>query len=308
MTESDLQSAQEEFRDQLVAAGLFIPLGEAGLMGRNGTFEGILTAFGSAVTRAASDFNEVHWHFPPVAPRSLVHRVGYMRSFPDLLGSIHAFSGDDAGQRTILDAIEHDVDYGSVVGMSDAVLLPASCYPIYLALEGTSVPAAGRAFHTVGMCYRHEPSADPARLRCFRQHEHVIVGSPKVAETYADVWHERSVQLLRSCGLPAELVVANDPFFGRAGRLMKAQQHSQALKHEVVVPICSSDNPTAIASINRHHDHFGTPFSIGLEQVDGPAHTACVGFGLERVTLALLKHHGFDPQRWPTSVRRVLWP
>jgi hypothetical protein len=90
MTETDVHLAQEEFRDQLVAAGLLIPLGEAGLMGRNGTFEEILTAFGSAVTRAASDFNEVHWHFPPVAPRSLVHRVGYMRSFPDLLGSIHA--------------------------------------------------------------------------------------------------------------------------------------------------------------------------------------------------------------------------
>jgi seryl-tRNA synthetase len=305
---SDLVLAQEAFRDQLTAAGLLIPMGEAGLMGRNGTFESILTAVGSAVTRAASDFNEIHWHFPPVVPRSLVHRVGYMRSFPDLLGSIHAFSGDDAGQKTILDAIENEIDYGSTLATSDAVLLPASCYPIYLALEGSEVPASGRAFHTVGMCYRHEPSPDPARLRCFRQHEHVIVGSPEVAENYAHEWHGRAVSLLRSIGLPAELVVANDPFFGRAGRLMKAQQNSQALKHEVVVPICSDEHPTAIASINRHHDHFGTPFSIGLEHRDEPAHTACVGFGLERVTLALLKHLGLDPQVWPASIRGVLWP
>jgi seryl-tRNA synthetase len=305
---SDLLLAQEEFRDQLIAAGLLIPLGQAGLLGRNATFEAIVTAIGAAVTRAASDFDETHWHFPPVVPRSLVHRVGYLRSFPDLLGSIHAFSGNDADQKTILDAVEQGGDYGSMLSMSDATLLPASCYPIYLALEGTEVPSTGRAFHTVGLCYRHEPSADPARLRCFRQHEHVIVGSPEVAENYAAIWHGRAIGLLRSFGLPAELVVANDPFFGRGGRLMKAQQQSQALKYEVVVPICSTEKPTAIASINRHHDHFGTPFTIGLEHSDGPAHTACVGFGLERVTLALLKHHGVNPTSWPASIRDVLWP
>ncbi len=307
-TTQSLLAAQESFRDELLASGLLISLGAAGLMGRNATFESIVSALGTSVNRIAADENETHWHFPPVVPRSLVHRVGYMRSFPDLLASIHAFSGTDADQKVILDAVESGTDYGSQFAMSDAVLLPASCYPIYLALEGSSVPSSGRAFHTVGLCYRHEPSADPARLRCFRQHEHVIVGDEQVAARYAAKWHLRAVEFLRSLGLPADLVVANDPFFGRAGRLMKAQQAGQALKYEVVVPICSEENPTAVASINRHHDHFGSPFSIGLTDGDGPAHTACVGFGMERVTLALLKHHGLDPQGWPRSVRDVLWP
>jgi seryl-tRNA synthetase len=305
---SVLREAQENYRDELVHAGLLIPLGSAGLMGRNAVFEGIVSALGNSVNMLAADENETHWHFPPVVPRSLVHRVGYMRSFPDLLGSIHAFTGSDADQKLILDAVESHGDYSGQLAMSDAVLLPASCYPIYLALEGTAVPSSGRAFHTVGLCYRHEPSPDPARLRCFRQHEHVIVGDEHVAERYAARWHLRAVEFLRSLGLPADLVVANDPFFGRAGRLMKAQQSGQALKYEVVVPITSEEKPTAVASINRHHDHFGSPFGIGLSDADGPAHTACVGFGMERVTLALLKHHGLDPLVWPRAVRDALWP
>jgi hypothetical protein len=32
-----------------------------------------------------------------------------------------------------------------------------------------------------------------------------------------------------------------------------------------------------------------------------------VGFGLERVALALFRHHGFDVEAWPQGVRRVLW-
>lgn len=33
------------------------------------------------------------------------------------------------------------------------------------------------------------------------------------------------------------------------------------------------------------------------------AHSACVGFGLERIELALLRSHGLDPEPWPVDVR-----
>jgi hypothetical protein len=38
------------------------------------------------------------------------------------------------------------------------------------------------------------------------------------------------------------------------------------------------------------------------------AHTACLGFGLERITLALLKTHGLDPAAWPADTRDALAP
>jgi hypothetical protein len=36
------------------------------------------------------------------------------------------------------------------------------------------------------------------------------------------------------------------------------------------------------------------------------AHTACLGFGLERIVIALFKTHGFDPADWPEAIRQRL--
>jgi hypothetical protein len=60
-------------------------------------------------------------------------------------------------------------------------------------------------------------------------------------------------------------------------------------------------------SCNCHRDHFGLNF--GITSADGEvAHSACVGFGMERIALGLLKHHGLDVNGWPASLRGVLWP
>jgi hypothetical protein len=36
------------------------------------------------------------------------------------------------------------------------------------------------------------------------------------------------------------------------------------------------------------------------------AHSACIGFGMERIVLALFAAHGTDTDRWPARVREVL--
>ena len=153
--------------------------------------------------------------------------------------------------------------------------------------------------------FRHEPSGDPARMQIFRQREFVRLGTAQQALSHRDDWLERGGDLLRSLGLPVEAVIANDPFFGRGGRLAKATQREQALKYELVVPICSETQPTAISSCNYHLDYFGLAFDIEGPD-EAPAHTACIGFGLERIALALFKTHGLDHRRWPAAVRGLL--
>jgi hypothetical protein len=52
-------------------------------------------------------------------------------------------------------------------------------------------------------------------------------------------------------------------------------------------------------------DHFGVAF--GIRTADGAvAHSACVGFGLERIALALFKKHGLALSAWPASVKNAL--
>ena len=84
-----------------------------------------------------------------------------------------------------------------------------------------------------------------------------------------------------------------------------ADLHTYEVPEVLVVPIADPARPTAVASSNCHLDHFGKAF--GIHSADGAvAHTACVGFGLERITLALFKRHGFDPAKWPVEVRGIL--
>ena len=82
--------------------------------------------------------------------------------------------------------------------------------------------------------------------------------------------------------------------------MLAASQREQVLKFEVVVQMAGPES-TAVASFNYHQDHFTQRF--GISRVDGGvAHTACLGFGLERITLALLHTHGVDAEQWPASV------
>ena len=203
--------------------------------------------------------------------------------------------------------VRADVEGGEWAGRltpAKVMLTPAICYPLYPTATGR-LPPGGRRVDLQGFAFRHEPSGDPARMQIFRMHEFVRLGTPEEALAHRDQWLEMGQEIFRSVGLATERVVANDPFFGRGGKVQKAMQREQNLKYEFVVPICSEEKPTAIGSSNYHLDHFGAAFDIRTH--DGSvAHSACVGFGLERVALALFRTHGLDVATWPREVRDVL--
>jgi seryl-tRNA synthetase len=71
------------------------------------------------------------------------------------------------------------------------------------------------------------------------------------------------------------------------------------------VPIAGAE-PTAVTSFNYHEEHFAERFGLVLSD-GGTAHTACLGFGQERIVLALLRTHGLEPATWPAEVCRELW-
>jgi seryl-tRNA synthetase len=292
--------AYRAFRDELFAAGLLTPTGVDGLYLRSGTFERIVDGINRLVTEAGRDHDAPSFHLPLVVSRSLLEQSDYIRSFPDLAGVVSNFKGGDADHVELLAAIDRGEEWTARLDVTELALCSAACHPLYPTVAGP-VPLNGSRYEVFGTCFRHEPSVDPARMQVFRQHEFVYIGDDSGARKHQEVWIGRAVDLLGALGLTVEPVVANDPFFGRTGALLAANQRSDTLKFEIVSPICSTERPTAIASINRHLDHFGLAFGIALE--DGSvAQSACVGFGVERITLALLHTHGVDVERWPRAV------
>jgi len=292
------------FRDELVDAGLLIPLGVPGLFGRSGTFERVIDQFEGYASRAAAPFKPEVMRFPPLFNRTSYEKNGHIHNFPDLLGSIHGFMGSERDHMNLLGTFERGEDWSAHLSSTNMMLVPAACYPLYPTATGT-LPEGGRLVDLKTFVFRREPSDDPARLQSFRMREFVRLGTPDQAFAHRNEWMERALGMLRALGLEAEAVVANDPFFGRGGKVMKATQREQNLKYELVVPIYASESPTAVGSCNYHLDHFGEIYAI--RTADGRvAHSACIGFGLERVALALFKKHGLDPETWPADVRGVL--
>lgn len=297
---------QATFSQGLVDHGLIIPTGVKGAYGRGPVFEDILGRFDDLVMRLAKNDGASELTFPPIIARSLVERLGYLDNFPQLIGSIHSFSGPELQAREMADLAREGKRWEGMLDVTEAMLTPAACYPIYPLFSGL-LPDSGRLLTTKGWCYRHEPSDEPTRLQAFRMREFIRMGAPEEVEDWRDAWLQRGLKLLTSLNLPASSDTANDPFFGRAGKMMATSQREQRLKFEIVVPLISKDRPTAICSFNWHQEHFTSTF--GITRSGGrTAHTACLGFGLERVTLALIKTHGFEPDRWPATVREQLWP
>jgi seryl-tRNA synthetase len=239
-------------------------------------------------------------------PWSNFVKNGYLESFPDQMGSVHTFRGDERRHAELVHAAEAGEDRAPLLESTDMVLCPAVCHPLYPTQSGT-LPEGGRIVEVYGYCFRHEPSTDPFRMQSFRQHDYVYLGTPDGARAHRDRWIDRGLEVLGGLGLEVGSVVANDPFFGRPGRMLAANQRIEELKYEIVAPVFAEGRPTAISSSNCHLDHFSRPF--GIDTADGAmAHTACFGFGIDRITLALLDHHGTDPADWPADVRAVLWP
>lgn len=297
---------QASFSQCLVDHGLIIPTGVKGAYGRGPVFEDILGRFDDLVMRLAKKDGASEMTFPPIVARSLVERLGYLDSFPQLIGSIHSFSGPELQAREMADLAREGKRWEGLLDITEVMLTPAACYPFYPLFSGL-LPDGGRLVTTMAWCYRHEPSDEPTRLQAFRVREFVRLGAPEEVESWRDSWLQRGLELLTSLNLPASPDTASDPFFGRAGKLMATSQLEQRLKFEIVVPVISKERPTAVCSFNWHQEHFTSVF--GISRSGGRvAHTACLGFGLERVTLALIKTHGFEPDRWPASVREQLWP
>jgi seryl-tRNA synthetase len=295
-----------ELRRRLLSDGVLVPMGVDGLYGKGRSFVEVFNGLDRFLTAAGADQSAELYRFPPLIPRSSLVRTDYLRSFPDLIGSVHSFCGDDTAHAELLQLVESDGDWAAGLASTDVVLLPAACYPLYPMVSG-ALPGGGRTFDVLGTCFRHEPSGDPARMQIFSQREYVHIGAPDSALAFRDRWLDRAVQLMCSLGLEAGSVVANDPFFGRAGRMLAANQRAVALKFEVVATVANAEVPTAIASCNYHQGHLTTAFDV--TGPDGAtAHSACVGFGMERITLALFAAHGTAPGRWPAPVRRLLWP
>lgn len=297
-----IEEDRRAFLDELLAAGHVVPLGRTGVWGRSDEMERVLLGYVRLLDEFYADSPQTPWHFGPVVPQELLETTGYVATQPHLVGSIDAFYGGDAEHRELVADREEGRDWRRHLSPAGLVMVSSACHPLYGALAHQQVSGCYQIF---GWVFRHEPSEDPFRSASFRQKESVRVGTHEECEQHRDHYVTKAETMLRGLGLDVRMETANDPFFGRAGRMIARGQRAAALKKELTIEIYPGHGRVALGSGNLHGDHFTKAFDIRLP--DGsPAETACMGFGLERVTLCLFKTHGMRVADWPAPVRERL--
>jgi seryl-tRNA synthetase len=288
-----------------IAEAIFRSLGVDGVYARTALYEDVLERLAARISREREPGAEV-LRFPPVMSREQLEKSGYLKSFPNLLGCVCALHGTEASIRAAADRYDTDGDWTSALSASDLVLTPAACYPLYPLVAGRGrIPRGGAIFDVAADCFRHEPAPHLDRLQAFRMREFVRIGSAQDITSFRERWIERAQRLTEELELPYGIDAASDPFFGRVGQVMAVSQLQQALKFELLVPLHPTMKPTACMSFNYHRDHFGLTWGI-KDDTGEPAHTGCVAFGMDRLTVALFCTHGLDLAAWPTAARRAL--
>jgi seryl-tRNA synthetase len=292
-------------RLEAITSSILQPTAAHGVQGRTAVFEEVIAGLTALITRHRPPGAEV-LRFPPVMSRALLEKSGYLKSFPHLLGCVSSLTGTEPKIRALVEGRAAGQEWVECLAATDLVLTPAACYQVYpiIAARG-DVPRTGVLVDVESYCFRRETTSELGRMQAFRMREYVCIGAPETAVAFRESWKARAEELATQLGLPFSLLPASDPFFGRAGKLMAANQVEQALKFELLIPVNSEDAPTACMSFNYHQDHFGSTW--GLRTDDGSvAHTACAAFGLDRLTIALFATHGLDLYAWPTLVRQAL--
>lgn len=288
-----------------LADKLFHKMGSDGVYARTALYEDVVERLAALITRHRQPGTEV-MRFPPVMNRGQLEKLGYLKSFPNLLGCVCGLHG---GEREVFSAInrfDNGGDWTTSLSAADLVLSPAACYPVYpIAATRGPLPAGGLRFDVAGDCFRREPSRYLDRLQSFRMREYVCMGSANDALQFRERWLDRAQGIARDLGLSFKVEAASDPFFGRTGQMMAISQIEQALKFELLIPLRSETQPTACMSFNYHRDHFGTACDI-IDTTGAPAHTACVAFGMDRLAVAMFHTHGTDIADWPAGVKKAL--
>jgi seryl-tRNA synthetase len=261
---------------------------------------------------ARTRFSAQDEDYPALIDPDVLVRCGYFSSFPHSVCLVSHLTEDfdaiEAFRAANTESTSLRVPDPAALTHHDAALRPAVCLPVYRALEGTTLPEGGLCVTTEGKAFRYESRnlEGMHRLWDFSMREIVFVGPARVVEERRAGVVEALSLLMRDWDMAFRLVSASDPFFATVRGTKALWQRSRGLKYEMLVDVGSGAGSIAAGSINMAGAIFGHAF--GIRTHDGEiATTACVGFGLERLVLALFSQHGFEPTRWPVALREVVF-
>jgi seryl-tRNA synthetase len=251
---------------------------------------------------ALRELGAVEYRYPTLIPVSAMTRCGYLGSFPQQLMFMTRLHADLDSYTAFLEDAEASGDAAGLLAYCrdvDYCLPPTMCFHTYHQLHDGPLPAEALVVTSRGKSFRFETRYRRTleRLWDFTIREIVFLGSREFVLRCRQRFLDASLALVERLGLTGRCEVANDAFFLKDSADHAWSQRFLELKYELRLNV-DAETTIAVGSFNFHERFFADSFRIGSGGADH-VHTACVGFGLERLAYAFLCHHGIDAARWP---------
>ncbi len=285
-------------------AGLVTRVGD-GSYACSGPLADLLANIEARVRKIAVDVcGAVENRYPALIPTDVLAKAGYLDSFPQFLMTASRFHSDvDAYERFAADFSAAENTAGFIESRNEHTgycLSPTVCYHTYHQFAGRELPAGGAVVTACGEIFRFESRYHRTleRLWDFSMREVVFLGTREAVAEMRERLIDAICRWVDGLRLAGHLEVANDPFFSNGATAERVVvQRALRLKYELHMPVVE-DRTIAVGSFNIHGSKFGEAFGITLPG-GAPAHTGCIGIGLERFAYAFLCRHGIDPSAWP---------
>ncbi|QUS39094.1 hypothetical protein RPMA_09790 [Tardiphaga alba] len=255
--------------------------------------------------RFAPSFKPIEETYPNVIPIESLWRANHLSGFPEHLHLVSHLESDveslDAfatrARQFKVEAISHD---DSPQAASLLAHNPSTCYHCYALRAGRDI-GPDQAITAITRCHRYEAinHRQPGRLLEFSMREIIFLGTPDYVRATRVRSLELVEQMVSDWSLYGTLVTANDPFFSSDFSNKAGQQHRLAMKYEYKADLPPHQSISVLSS-NLHGPTFSKAF--GITQGRHPINTGCIGFGLERIALALIAQHGDDVTTWPAAL------
>jgi len=237
--------------------------------------------------------------FPISVKTKSLERAGYFKTFAQ-----HAFfvSPLELSIPALKSAVDGDVQ--PHLQSPEWVLSPTVCHHCFEALSDNA-HHSHQTITALNQCSRYEvhDTGGLKRLRHYWMREIIFLRSaPEETQSALDDVLKLTTDLLRRWGVFFQVKSASDPFFLDSGTGKRMFQTALLMKRELVLPV--EGKSIACASFNNHMKTLTEAFDITAE--DGEIASGCVGWGYDRLILALFSQFGPECSDWPSQVREDL--
>ena len=258
------------------------------------------------VKRFARPFNANFEKHPNVISVKSLAKTNHLTSFPEHLHFItHLETNlnniDQCSEKFKNDGIDETLKNINT-SPPEIVHNPSTCYNCFASLKNNKIDN-NIAITAKSSCHRYESSnhIQLGRLLEFDLREVIFIGSPE----YVRDTREKTLLLLEEFAkdweLGGKLQSENDPFFTSDFKIKAKHQREMKMKYEFRTYTNKNKDNMSIMSSNLHGLTFSKAFNIISD--NGPIHTGCLGFGIERFAISFIAQHSLDINNWPSKVR-----